>query len=73
MSKKQMTHSEKMAEMADTIDRIKGILDTLLKVKRDGNAKQVVFWVGKLSHDVGALGKLLVAEALAGRKKEIIT
>ena len=72
---KQLTHSERMAELREKGETIKGALDTLLTCKEEGNLKQVTYWVGKVSHDMGMLCKECLGEELVKEmsKRRIIT
>lgn len=72
MSEKK-THSEKLKSLEGKIEDIKGELDTLYRCKRDGNMKQVAYWVGKISHDMVKLGSECIGEAVLEKKGSIIT
>ena len=63
MSEEQ-THSERIQEMRVKAEEIQGALETLIKCKEAGNPKQVASWVGKVSHDVGALCKRCLGEEM---------
>ncbi len=73
-----MTHSERIQKMRDKAVEIQGALETLIKCKETENPKQVAFWVGKVSHDVGALckeclGKEMLKEFARRNKGRIVT
>ena len=63
MSKEQM-YSERIQEMRDKAEEIQGALETLIQCREAGNPKQVAYWVGKVSHDVGALCKECLGEEM---------
>jgi hypothetical protein len=58
------THSEHMEELREKAVDIRGALEVLIKCKEAGNLKQVAYWVGKVSHDVGALCRECLGEEL---------
>jgi hypothetical protein len=65
-----------MEELREKATDIQGALETLIKCKEDGNLKQVAYWVGKVSHDVGLLCKECLGEEMLkemARKGKIIT
>lgn len=68
-----MTHSEKMAELDEVVEKIKGGLDAIMQVKREGNAKQVAYWVGKVSRDMCAFGKECLGDAITSQRSKLIT
>jgi len=63
MSEDQL-FSKKMAKLRSKAEEIKGALDTLITCKEAGNLKQITYWVGKLSHDVGGLCRECMGEEL---------
>lgn len=71
---KQETFSERIQKFRDKAVEIQGALETLITCKEAGNTKQVAYWVGKVSHDVGALcreclGEEMLKEMLKEMKK----
>jgi len=73
----QQTHSERIQELRDKAEDIQDSLDTLIKCKEAGNLKQVAYWVGQVSRQVGILCKQCLGEemlkAMKERKERIIT
>jgi hypothetical protein len=69
----KQTHSEKMAELDEQVEKIKGSLDMLMKMKREGNPKQVAYWVGKFSRDAIVFGRACLGEAVIEQKGKLIT
>lgn len=75
---KTLTHSERMEKLREKATDIQGALETLITCKEAGNPKQVAYWVGKVSHDVGAfckecLGEEMLKEMARRQKGKIIT
>ena len=67
-----------MKRLQEKADDISGALDTLLACKEAGNPKQVAYWVGKVSHDVGdlckeCLGEEMLKEMARRNKGRIVT
>jgi hypothetical protein len=72
------TFSEQMARLQEKADDISGALTTLLTCKREGNSKQVAYWVGKVSHDASdlckeCLGEELLKKMATKKQEKIIT
>ncbi len=61
---KQETFSEQMDRLREQADNIGGSLDTLIKCKEAGNLKQVAYWVGQVSRQVGNLCKECLGEEM---------
>jgi hypothetical protein len=59
-----------MAELRKKAKEVKGGLDTLLDCKEAGNPKQIAYWVGKLSRDMGELCQTCLGEELLKKIKE---
>ena len=62
--KDKMNHSERMEELYEKAENVKGGVDTLMKCKEAGNLKQIAYWVGKLSRDVVTLSQECMGEEL---------
>ena len=75
----KMKWSERMKEIREKAENIKGDIDTLVKCKEAGNLKQIAYWVGKLSRDVVTLSQECMGEEMVKalkdkqRKGKIIT
>lgn len=71
--------SERMKELHEKGEEIKGGIDKLLACKEAGNPKQIAFWSGKLSRDFVMLCQECLGEELVkkikgrGKKGNIIT
>ena len=65
-----MTHSEKMEQLREQADNIGCSLDTLIKCKEAGNLKQVAYWVGQVSRQVGNLCQECLGEEMLKAMKE---
>ncbi len=66
----KQTHSNRIQEMRDKAIEIQGDLENLIKCKEDGSPKQVAYWVGKVSHDVGALCRECLGEEMLKKMAE---
>jgi primosomal protein N'' len=66
----KMKFSEQMDVLREKAEDIKGALDTLINCKEAGNLKQVSYWVGKVSHDLGDLCRECMGEELLKAIKE---
>jgi hypothetical protein len=53
-----MTHAEKMQELDRLAEKAKAAIDTIVKCKKEGNLKQVCFWIRGASQDMLELSKL---------------
>jgi len=65
-----MTHSERMAEIREKAENVKGVIDTLVDCKEAGNLKQIAYWVGKLSRDVITLSQECMGEEMLKATKQ---
>jgi SMC interacting uncharacterized protein involved in chromosome segregation len=65
-----MKWSERMKEIREKAENIKGDIDTLVACKEAGNLKQIAYWVGKLSRDVVTLSQECMGEEMLKHLKE---
>jgi len=66
----RMKWSERMKEIREKAENVKGGVDTLVKCKEAGNLKQIAYWVGKLSRDVVTLSQECMGEELVKSLKD---
>jgi hypothetical protein len=68
--KDKMKHSERMEELREKAEDIKGGIDTLIKCTEGSNLKQIAYWVGKLSRDVVTFSQACMGDEMIKRIKE---
>lgn len=57
-AERPMTHTEKMQELDRLAEKAKAAIDTIVECKKNGNLKQVCFWIKGASQDMISLSKL---------------